>query len=287
MSAKVVSGWFKGVFSRNKRDPSLEDPETSRGSSYIDKLTYAIGDVHGCNSLLRELIELIRNDSRGYPGQPRVVLLGDYIDRGPASREVIDTVIGLQRANWCETIALRGNHEQVLKQFLLDSAKGPDWVMWGGAETLASYGIAAPTRQNTEGWLEARRELARTFPSEHLHFLNETRLLYKAGDYLFVHGGVKPGVPWDQQTAETLLWIRDEFLDAERPCELVVVHGHTASETVKQTPWRIGVDTGAFATGRLTCVRLFENERRFMHVKKGASVTVTSSELNGPKVSAV
>lgn len=280
MSAKVFRGWLKGMFGERGRQSPPTDPTVSRGNSTIDKLTYAIGDVHGCHSLLLEMIELIRADSRGYTGRPRIVLLGDYVDRGPSSKEVLDTVIALEQATWCDTIALLGNHEQVLKQFLLDSAKGPNWVMFGGAETLASYGVQAPPRQSVEGWLEARRQLARHFPSDHLSFLNRARLLFRAGDYLFVHGGVKPGVPWDKQTVENLLWIRDEFLNAERPCEFVVVHGHTANEVVQHTPWRIGVDTGAYVTGKLTCVRLFENERKFISVSKWDTRTVREEELH-------
>jgi len=268
MSANPIGGWLSALFSKPRPGKTPSEPDVWHGDSRIDRLTYAVGDVHGCNDLLVSLIETIRLDSRGYNLRPRLVMLGDYIDRGPASREVLDTIVTLQQVNWCETVVLLGNHEQVLKQFMLDSAKGPDWVMWGGAETLASYGIQAPTRQNTEGWLEVRRELVRRFPPEHMRLLNEARLLFKAGDYLFVHGGVRPGVPWDQQTQESLLWIRDEFLEAERACELVVVHGHTAREAVQQTPWRIGVDTGAYATGKLTCVRLFEKERKILFVTK-------------------
>jgi serine/threonine protein phosphatase 1 len=224
--------------------------------SFIDRLTYAIGDIHGRNDLFCKLLAQIRDQAEELGLTPRIVLLGDYVDRGPDSSGVLDTILDLEKATWCTTQVLLGNHEAMLKRFLSDSAYGADWSLYGGAATLASYGVTPPgPRASQDEWLETRQKLARNFPLEHALLLDRAKLSYVAGDYLFVHGGVKPDI---------LLWIRDEFLASKKACDYVVVHGHSARESVSNVDWRIGVDTGAYATGILTAVQLRENSRTFL-----------------------
>ncbi|MFN3806035.1 metallophosphoesterase family protein [Asticcacaulis sp.] len=241
--------------------PSRSNAPASR----IDRLTYAIGDVHGRNDLLKRLLDIIKEDAEREDEKPRIVMLGDYVDRGDDSAGVLDTILELEGSSWCDTQVLLGNHEEMLKRFLLDSDYGSDWVTFGGDATLASYGVTPPSpRSETELWVEARKQLSHAMPSAHLSLLRRAALHYTAGDYLFVHGGVKPGVPLDQQGAETFLWIRDEFLKSPKACEKVVVHGHSARQQVSNQNWRIGVDTGAYATGILTAVKLKEATRTFV-----------------------
>ena len=233
--------------------------------SMIDRLTYAIGDVHGCYEAFCHLLSHIKKDAKTFEEKPRIVLLGDYIDRGPHSKEVLERIIELLREDWCDVEVLLGNHEMIMLNFLLDPAYGPSWVEYGGGATLLSYGIQPPSqRASNEEWEEAKQGISKAIPAAHLKLLTEASLKFQAGDYLFVHAGVQPGVPIDIQGAETFLWIRKEFLVANRACEYVVVHGHTPTEAAVNEAWRIGVDTGAYATGMLTCVRLHGSSRKIM-----------------------
>jgi serine/threonine protein phosphatase 1 len=227
-------------------------------------LIYAIGDVHGCLDLLEQLLKKIALDAEASrpTDKPVLIFLGDYVDRGPESRGVINTVQRLSAIEGLELRALKGNHEQALMAFLLDPAFGPTWLQHGGAATLVSYGVAAPqTRIPTEVWTEARDAFALALPSEHLHFLQALELNVEYGDYIFVHAGLRPGVPIERQTEQDMLWIRTEFLEERRPFAKVVVHGHTPEAEPFLGPVRIGLDTGAYATGVLTAARLFNTER--------------------------
>lgn len=154
----------------------------------------------------------------------------------------------------------------IMLNFLLDASYGASWVEYGGGATLLSYGIQPPKgRATAEDWEEVREAFSKLVPASHLKFLTEAALKFQAGDYLFVHAGVKPGTPLEDQGAETLLWIRKEFLASPRACEYVVVHGHTPTEAAVNQQWRIGVDTGAYATGVLTCVRLNQTTRKIIN----------------------
>lgn len=235
----------------------------------IDRLTYAIGDIHGCNDLFLKLLDIIRVDATRYNEVPRIVLLGDYVDRGNASNEVLETILSLRHQSWCDVEVLLGNHELTFRQFLLDSSYGPGWMAFGAAATLAAYGISIPSDLTTaEKWRELRREAARKVPASHVRLLYEAKLSFTAGNYFFVHGGVRPGVPLNDQGADTFLWIRDEFLAAPKSCDFVVVHGHSAREDATNQTWRIGVDTGAYATGILTAVRLRETTREIIQATR-------------------
>jgi len=230
---------------------------------------YAVGDIHGRADLLRDLHQKIAGDA-ATAGAVRnvVVYLGDYIDRGPASREVVDILIEQPLAGF-EAIHLRGNHEDFLLRFLEDSSVGRTWMFNGGRATLESYGIrGARIGLGTvvERSMEKdRRDLIEELPRPHLDYLRSLRSHYVAGDYFFVHAGIRPGIPLDAQSPHDMMWIRDEFLGSTADHGKTVVHGHSiAWDEPEVRPNRIGIDTGAFASGRLTALVLAGSKHRFL-----------------------
>lgn len=227
---------------------------------------YAIGDLHGRADLLRRMHRLIRDDAALLPpGTERVVVyLGDYLDRGYESREVLERLIHEPLLGF-HTVHLVGNHDAWMLGFLEDEAVGAAWLKHGGETTLASYGVHADPLAETPGRLKAvQGELRRQVPAGHLDFLESLDLYYELGDYLFVHAGVRPGVALAEQRPEDLLWIREPFLGAEDDFGKIVVHGHTVQVEPVVRPNRIGVDTGACWTDRLTCLVLFGTTYRFL-----------------------
>jgi serine/threonine protein phosphatase 1 len=221
---------------------------------------YAVGDLHGCADLLAGLLSQIDAHLSQHPiARPIEVFLGDYIDRGPDSRRVIDLLI--KRGETRETIFLKGNHETYLLQFLKDQRILDIWLQRGGFETLLSYGVKPPLRKKP-------RKLAKSFaamlPKGHLRFLSHLMTNFECGDFLFVHAGVQPGVPLDRQREEDLLWIRDGFLQSDDDFGKYIVHGHTPVQEPDIRPNRINIDTGAFATGRLTCVMIEAEEMQII-----------------------
>jgi serine/threonine protein phosphatase 1 len=181
-----------------------------------------------------------------------VVFIGDYSDRGPASREVLDLLLGYKRTK--ETVFLKGNHETFVHRFLSEPAVLDEWRLCGGLETLVSYGLKPSLNPGVAEQRRLARELAKSMPKPHLEFLDSLKLSFSCGDFLFVHAGIRPGVPIRKQREEDLLWIREEFLSCEQRFEKFVVHGHTPVRTPDIRSNRINIDTGAFASGRLTCI---------------------------------
>lgn len=226
---------------------------------------YAIGDIHGRADLLAELHRLIWRDAQASTSVDRhIVYLGDYIDRGPSSRAVLD-ILSANPLRGFTTAHLLGNHEDAALQFLADPVERPAWLAWGGLATLASYGITTPVDiSDAEMRVFLRDRLSAALPDSHRRFLGALNLSTRVGDYVFVHAGVRPGVSVDRQERDDLLWIRDEFLTSREDLGAVVVHGHTARRLPELKPNRIGIDTGAFATGRLTALVLDGNQRRFL-----------------------
>ena len=228
---------------------------------------YAIGDIHGRADLLDALLARVSADADRHPADfaRTLVFLGDYIDRGTASRSVVDRLLSDPLPGFA-TVRLLGNHEEALLDFVEDRAGGMDWLGYGGLETLVSYGV--PLRAlpgDPGGESELRRALAAALPSEHLAFYRGCALHHAVGDYVFVHAGVRPGVPLERQHRRDLLWIRDDFLRVRDPLPgKVVVHGHTICDLPQDRGHRINVDTGAFASGRLTCLVLRERRRQFL-----------------------
>lgn len=206
---------------------------------------YAIGDVHGCLSQLLALERQIAAAATAISGAKWIVMLGDYVDRGPQAAEVIEHLLqppplGFQR--YC----LVGNHEQMMLDFLADRSRHTYWLDEGGDATLASYG------SDPHGAGDA------LIPAAHHRFLQELPISLQLPGWLFVHAGIRPGVPLAEQSDEDLIWIREPFLYAALPAGLRVVHGHTPGTAPVTTPHRIGIDTHCFMSGTLTAVRLTE-----------------------------
>lgn len=221
---------------------------------------YAIGDVHGCAGLLDTLLAAIEADAAGR--SRRLIFLGDYVDRGPASKAVIDRLLVLKGAE-PDAVFLKGNHEQAMLDFLVDPGRNEEWLHWGGDKTLESYGVADIWRKGVNALAQ---ELDDRLPDAHRAFLASLDLWRVFGDYAFVHAGFKPGVALEDQAAEDCLWIRSEFHNADpdkRPRE-TVVHGHHPVKKPVDAGWRIDVDTGAVWSDALTAVVLEGTTRRFL-----------------------
>ena len=225
---------------------------------------YAIGDIHGRRDLLEELLKRIDNDdaSRG-PARTHLILLGDLIDRGPDSAGVVRFVGELMAAS-NRVRLVKGNHEEVFVKAAQGSARAARGLLaMGGAETLASYGIHQ--EEADHGTLQDLAELIRArIPPDAIALLDRGEDMVRFGDYLFVHAGIRPGKPLDQQTGADLRWIREPFLSARRRDPWMVIHGHTPNDTVDTGHQRIGIDTGAFMTGVLTAIGLEGDERWFL-----------------------
>jgi serine/threonine protein phosphatase 1 len=226
---------------------------------------YAIGDVHGRLDLLERLFTLIEADIAAHPAaNNRIILLGDYVDRGAQSREVVERLMGAPPSD-CDLILLKGNHEDTMLRFLDDRSVGPSWLRHGGWATLASYDIAPPPNLLERGALkELQTALRAALPVRQHDFLAGLPTYHVEGSYLFVHAGIRPGVPLGSQVAEDLFWIRDEFLDSTADHGFLVVHGHSITPEIERKPNRIGIDTGAYVSGILSCLVLEADQQRFL-----------------------
>jgi serine/threonine protein phosphatase 1 len=229
-----------------------------------------VGDVHGRLDALQPLIRAIADDLEATPPvqSAMLVFLGDYVDRGPESRGVVDMILRMKGQQGLEVRTLKGNHEEALLQFMQQPTFGAAWLEHGGGATLASYGVQPPaSRTDPDAWAEVSAAFSAALPVDHLTFYRALELMIDVGDYAFVHAGVRPGVPWDQQAERDMLWIRQEFLQEKGPFGKVIVHGHTPMEQAQLLPHRIGVDTGCYATGLLTAVRLQDEDQRLIQAK--------------------
>ncbi len=219
---------------------------------------YAIGDVHGCYREMLAAEARIRNDLGSAGNEALVVYLGDYVDRGPKAASVLDHLTQ-QHDDGLARVTLCGNHDDIFLQFIRDPLA---WLYWlgpnfGGEATLASYGIDLDdiTRQGFATETVSER-LRRVIPARHVMFLAGLPVLLAAGDYVFVHAGLRPGIPLEAQEDEDLLWIRDPFLTVGSGLPQIVVHGHTPCREPEFADGRIGIDTGCFTTGRLTVLKI-------------------------------
>jgi serine/threonine protein phosphatase 1 len=220
---------------------------------------YAIGDVHGRADLLDQVLTSIDRDLSARP-TPRAihVFVGDYVDRGPDSRGVLDRLV--ERAKTHELICLKGNHESYLIEFLDAPTILEAWRHFGGLETLLSYGLTPSVRPDAAAQVNLAAALSEAMPDTHREFLGNLRLSFSCGDFFFAHAGVRPGIPLAHQREEDLLWIRKDFLSCSKKFEKMVVHGHTPVLEPDIRANRINIDTGAFATGQLTCLILERDE---------------------------
>jgi serine/threonine protein phosphatase 1 len=220
---------------------------------------YAIGDIHGREDLLFEMFDKIDRHEHAHPGTQSIeIYLGDYVDRGPRSRETVDLLIARRRVR--DAVLLSGNHETYVLEFLREPKVLGAWRHYGGIETLMSYGLRPSLNPDADEQAALSAQFASFMPSEHVDFYQSLTLSFTLGDFFFVHAGVKPGVRLDAQEEQDLLWIREEFLFHEDRYEKMIVHGHTPVREPEFRRNRINIDTGAYATGRLTCL-MIEDDR--------------------------
>ncbi|MCC7017720.1 MAG: serine/threonine protein phosphatase [Rhodospirillales bacterium] len=247
------------------RPPSRE-PLPGRYRPPGDAVLYAVGDIHGRSDLLDRLHEaIVRDAARRRAGRRVIVYLGDYIDRGFDSSGVVARLLGGNLPGF-ERRFLLGNHDTFLLDFLDgDPAVIDSWMWNGGASALESYGLSPAAETYARDWPNSlRADFARAIPPAHLAFFRALRLTHREGDILFVHAGIRPGVPLARQARKDMLWIREEFLESETDFGCLVVHGHTPGPEPVVRDNRIDVDTGAWRSGRLTAAVLAGDELAFL-----------------------
>jgi serine/threonine protein phosphatase 1 len=247
-----------------KLPKSLRAREPARGPTVPPGYRiYAVGDIHGELGLLDQLIDRIERDvAERKPKRCVLVFLGDLIDRGPDSAAVVER-LRTYRHPAVRTVFISGNHEEVLLRILAgEDSLVPSWLRFGGLECATSYGLGPdlPTLPQDVAGSRIRSAV----PEAHRTFLDGFVDSFRAGDYLFVHAGVRPGLPLDRQVPEDLRWIRSPFLEWPGPHEAMIVHGHTISSEIEELPGRIGIDTGAYRHGKLTAVALERADRWYL-----------------------
>jgi serine/threonine protein phosphatase 1 len=216
---------------------------------------YAVGDIHGRLDLLEKLLVRINTDFALRPAErPVYVFLGDYIDRGSSSRETIERLI--EHGATHESVFLKGNHELIAIKCLSDRGLFDQWLRLGGLETLVSYGLPPEILANGKQIVEVQAAFHDALPKTHLRFFRTLQKSFVCGDFFFAHAGVRPRVDLSRQKESDLLWIRGEFLSSNDDFGKIIVHGHTPTRQIEVGPNRINIDTGAFATGRLTCLAI-------------------------------
>lgn len=254
-----------GLFSRKKKAAEApSQPSVGEGQRY-----YAIGDIHGRLDLLDQLLDRIINDSKARgEAESHLILLGDLVDRGPDSAGVVRRAMELANADEGSeggTIRfIKGNHEEVF----IEAARGDPQSTrflnrFGGRETILSYGLTAEEYEALD-FEDMTDWMLNNIPRSHVDFLDDFEDMIEVGDYVFVHAGIKPQVPLTDQKTEDLRWIREEFLSWRQPHEKIVVHGHTIMLEVDEHPNRIGIDTGAYHSGRLTAIGLEGTQRWYL-----------------------
>lgn len=246
-------------------------PLFGRGESLSSRLearvphgvrVYVVGDIHGRADLLAKILARIDADEAARPVEHGItVFLGDYVDRGLRSREVIDQLIDRQLNR--PVVTLRGNHDDSMLRALHDMDVALRWLAAGGRETLHAYGIAAPVNVDRDSIHTVMALAAKRIPTRHKVFLERLLPYVTIGDYAFIHAGIRPGIALEKQSPEDLMSIRQPFLDCTTPHDFVIVHGHTPVSTPDFRPNRINIDAGAYITGNLTCLVL-EEDRQFV-----------------------
>ncbi|MEM7663897.1 MAG: metallophosphoesterase [Pseudomonadota bacterium] len=242
-----------------KRSTKKIGSETAQGSR--EKRAYVIGDVHGRLDLLNDLLQLIEEDNdRRENKETIIVFLGDLIDRGPDSRGVID-LLSTAPPSFAKCYFIKGNHEDVLVRGLEGEPRLlTPWLKFGGQACAQSYGVDIGAIHGQEEHV-IEHVLLSAIPAAHINFMKNFYESIRFGDYLFVHAGLRPNVPLEQQSAKDMMGIRKEFLESDADFGCVVVHGHSVSDAVVIKDNRIGIDTGAYATGVLTALRIEDDDR--------------------------
>jgi serine/threonine protein phosphatase 1 len=243
----------------------------------LGQRAYVVGDIHGRLDLLDRLLAEIDADLKRRPVRKALlVFLGDLIDRGPHSAQVVERLRTYRRQG-VQTVFLLGNHEEVLLRILSgEAALIAKWRQFGGAQCLTSYGVDPKTLDSLDD-AAAVAAVRRAIPREHVEFLRTFVDTCRFGDYLFVHAGIRPGVPLEQQSQSDLRWIREPFLLDDSDHGFVVVHGHTIRPEVEERDNRIGIDTGAYSTGLLTALVIDGPERRFLSTAAAVGTAVPAT----------
>ncbi len=225
---------------------------------------YAIGDIHGRSDLLDALQRKMLDDAAVEAGKSVVqIFLGDYVDRGSDSKGVVDWLLRPPPEGW-ERICLKGNHEATLLDFLDEPGIFSQWRHYGGLETLHSYGVDLKSLRGEDAPEVLQENFKGKLPDTHRAFFSALPLTVQFGDYFFAHAGIRPGRRLENQREEDLLWIRDEFLVSQMDFGKIVVHGHSAQEAPEILPNRINLDSGAYITGKLSCLVLDGDEQRIL-----------------------
>jgi serine/threonine protein phosphatase 1 len=226
-----------------------------------DTLVYAIGDIHGRFDLLKKIQQIIYLDADSDDSKRKVIVyLGDYIDRGPQSKQVLDYLISTPMKGF-ESYHLLGNHEYAMLKFIAKEPGAEQWLAWGGDTTILSYGLVFDRNEEFEAIQEG---LIAKLPENHLNFLQNLLYMHEEGDYMFVHAGIRPNISMERQDLWDLLTIRDDFYRNYKRLARPVVFGHTVFEAPYHTETAIGIDTGAYATAKLTALALKGSERKFI-----------------------
>ncbi|MEO1323963.1 MAG: metallophosphoesterase family protein [Pseudomonadota bacterium] len=231
-----------------------------RWKGKVGERAYAIGDIHGCLSETQALLQKIKRDN-DYRDQAKtyIVFLGDLIDRGPASKGVIELLLNFPY-KFAEPLFIMGNHEEMMVRALMGERELlPNWLQYGGFACAESYGLSKNDLIGQDPEILERR-LRSAIPKKHVEFLAGFLDYVQFGDFLFTHAGIRPGVPLTRQNSRELRWIRDPFLNFKGDHGVIVVHGHTISDEIEITKNRIGIDTGAYTTGRLSAVCIEEED---------------------------
>ena len=247
---------IRNLFAKRRAAPVTVDPGPRLELTEMPAAVYVVGDIHGCYHLLTEIEQRIAEDGQDISGDKLIVHVGDAIDRGGQSAEVIDHLIATPPAGF-ERLCLLGNHELLMREFLAEPRRSANWLSFGGLETLMSYGLNEHQIRSTR---DLRMLLDAVIPEEHRSFLADLALCLDLPEYFITHAGVDPDTPLTQQSAQDLLWMREPFLSWDGPLEKVVIHGHTPCKKVEVKDNRIRVDTGAYASGRLSAVRIRTGE---------------------------
>jgi serine/threonine protein phosphatase 1 len=252
---------FLGFLKRRQQDAPVPQ---ARSRVPDGERVYAIGDIHGRDDLFAQLLATIESDNaaRG-PAKTTLIMLGDLVDRGPESAAVIERAMHIG-APFDDVRLLIGNHEECFLAALTGEIKRVRYFMRiGGDATVRSY-WSNDVNLTEASFDEVAAILPGLIPAEHVQFLGGGEVVIEIGDYAFVHAGIRPGVPLEKQSSSDLRWIRGDFLDDKRDHGAMIVHGHTIRETVDEWPNRIGIDTGAYSSGKLTAIGLEGAERWYL-----------------------
>jgi serine/threonine protein phosphatase 1 len=224
---------------------------------------YAIGDIHGCYDALLNVMARIETDCAAFNGRILVVCLGDYIDRGDRSKDVLEYLCSFRHGR-IDLVALCGNHEQSFVEFLNNPQSLARWRRFAGVETLRSYGIDVTRLRDSGPTEELQIDLQQNIPLSHRDFLESLPVMVQIGTLVLVHAGLRPGIPIELQSDTDLMWIREPFLSEGPLLPVTVIHGHTPSTEPAFGKGRVGIDTGAYATGRLTALRIIGDSGRIL-----------------------